>query len=92
MWHSYDVSWGWWLVMTVGMVAFWGLVIYGVVWLVRGAGATASPKAESTGPLEPPLLVLKRRLAAGEITVEEYEALRAVLDDAPAEGRPAGVG
>jgi putative membrane protein len=85
MWHTYDVGWGWWLLMMVGMVAFWGLVIYGIVVVARGAGASARPPST---PTEPPQLVLKRRLAAGEITVEEYEALRGVIDETPAHAPP----
>jgi len=26
---------GWWVVMAIGMILFWGLVIVGLVWLVR---------------------------------------------------------
>jgi putative membrane protein len=66
--------------MTLGMVAFWGLVIYAVVALVRGA-RSSPPRSEPGESAESPLQVLKRRLAAGELTVEEYEALRAVIDD-----------
>ncbi len=62
--------------MSLGMVAVWGLLVYGVVWLVRGG--TAEPKPT---PLEPPPAVLKRRLAAGEISVEEYDQLREALRD-----------
>jgi putative membrane protein len=76
MWYAHDVGWGWWLLMSLGMVAFWGVVIYGVIWLVRGSTAESKP----TSP-EPPLAVLKRRLGAGEISVEEYEQLREALGD-----------
>jgi len=34
MW-GYDWGWGAWLVMSVMMVVFWGLVIAGIVVLVR---------------------------------------------------------
>jgi hypothetical protein len=37
MWHMYGVGWGWWLLMTVGMVAFWSRVIYDIVRLARSA-------------------------------------------------------
>jgi hypothetical protein len=30
----HDVGWGWGLVMTLGMVAIWALVIYGLVWVM----------------------------------------------------------
>ena len=77
MWHTYDIGWGGWLLMTLGMVAFWGFVIYGIVWLARGARTPAPSKTEPREPAESPEQVLKRRLAAGEITVEEYETVRA---------------
>jgi putative membrane protein len=85
MWHMYDVGWGWWLLMTVGMVAFWSLVIYGIVRLARSARASAE---RPSTPADSPQLVLERRLAAGETTVEEYEALRAVLDETAAHAPP----
>ena len=60
---------------------FWGLVIFGVVWLARSASAAAHPSAEAPAPTESPRHVLKRRLASGEISVDEYDALRSVIDD-----------
>lgn len=76
-WHHGDTGVGWWILMMLGMVIFWGLVIYGVVWLVRGAASPA--------PRETPAEILQRRLARGEISVEEYERRRALLE-ADAEG------
>ena len=85
MWYMHDVGWAWWLLMFVGMAAFWGLVLYAIVTIVRG---DAFGRARQDG--EPPGDVLKRRLAAGEITVDEYERLREVLDDgATRTGEPA---
>ena len=76
MWHANDVGAGWWILMVLGMVAFWGLVIYGVTVLARGGSSlTGAPRDET------PLSTAKRRLAAGEISIEEYEALRSALDD-----------
>ncbi len=77
MWYMHDVGWGWWLLMSVGMVAFWALVLYGVVWLVRGEALGRSKPATPESPDE----VLRRRLAEGEITIEEYERVRAALQD-----------
>jgi putative membrane protein len=88
MWHTYDVGWGGWLLMTLGMGAFWGFVIYGIVWLARGARTSAPSKTEPREPAESPEQVLKRRLAAGEITVEEYETVRAVVHDAHSHAPP----
>ena len=62
--------------MSVGMVAFWGLVIWGVVTLVRGAASgSRQPETDADRPLD----ILQRRLARGEISVEEYEELRDAL-------------
>ena len=84
VWHMNDVGWGWLLVMSVGMVGFWALVIYGVVWLTRNTSSRAPDEPSRESPDE----LLKRRLASGEIGVEEYERLRqAMAGDAPAEPR-----
>ncbi len=77
---------GGWGMPLLGLV-FWALIVtgivVGVVALVRrpapGAGATgAAPSAPAAGAeaTETPLAILKRRLASGEITREEYEALK----------------
>lgn len=76
MWGMHDGGWAWWVLMSLTMVIVWSLLIYGVVWLARG-GPPPSPQA----PPEPPLTVLKRRLASGEISVDEYAQLRAAIDD-----------
>ena len=73
-WDMHDWSAGAWIVMMLGMLIFWGLVIVGVVWLVR---ELSGGRRESER--EDPLDVLQRRLADGDISVEEYERRRAVL-------------
>jgi putative membrane protein len=83
MWYMHDVGWGWWLLMSLGMVAFWALVLYGVMWLVRGDALGRSPTSAPQSPHE----LLERRLAAGEITFDEYERVRRVLDGEPSETR-----
>jgi putative membrane protein len=83
MFYMHSFGWGWWLVMSIGMVAFWGVVIYGVVWLLRGG----SPQRPEQPPPARPQEILERRLAQGEISVEEYERLTATIER-PAHGRP----
>jgi putative membrane protein len=67
--------WGWrfggagWI-MPVVMVVVWGLIIWGIVMLVRRGGGccgTTRPTTESA------LDILKRRYASGEIGKEEFE-------------------
>jgi putative membrane protein len=77
MWHMHDLGWGWWVLMSVGMVAVWSLLIYGIVLVARGAIPGRRPERPDESPKE----VLRRRLAAGELSVQEYELLRRVLDE-----------
>jgi putative membrane protein len=69
MWGYYD---GWsWLLMAVTMLLFWGgiaaLVVYGIRSL---AGGRSGDQAMD---------VLRRRLASGEITQDDYERTRRTL-------------
>jgi putative membrane protein len=73
-WHHGDVGLGWWIVMMLGMVVFWGAIVALVVWLVRGG----SPPRRDT-----PEDILRRRLADGSITVDEYTQRSAALDSSP---------
>jgi putative membrane protein len=60
---------GWWF-MPIIMIVFWGLVIWGIVALVRGVSAgSTGPSAPADSALE----ILKRRYARGEINKQEYE-------------------
>ncbi|MDR7482123.1 MAG: SHOCT domain-containing protein [Armatimonadota bacterium] len=83
---GWDGRWGGgWGIPAVGLV-FWGLIVVGIALavaaLVRrpaaGAGAEPAGTAAGAGPggRETPLEILKRRLASGEITREEYETLK----------------
>ena len=75
--YAHDLSaWGW-VGMTVGMVAFWALVIGAVVWLVRGLSrGNERPDALSSPD---PRQVLAERFARGEIDETEYRERLAVL-------------
>ncbi len=66
---------GWWIVMMVGMLLFWGLIALAVVWGVR---SYAGQRREDGGGATP-MDVLDRRLADGSISIEEYEQRRGAL-------------
>ncbi len=76
----YDLGWSWWgwLLMTAGMLAFWGLLIWAVVMAVRGGigGSDATTARAAASPQQ----ILAERFARGEIDEHEYhqrlEALR----------------
>ena len=74
MWVAHD-GMGWW--MLFGGV-FWLLFVGALVYLFSSTvdRATGSPQ----GRPEPPLEVAKRRLAAGEISHEDYERIRDTLN------------
>jgi putative membrane protein len=71
--HDGDIGTGWMIVMMLGMVLFWGVVIFGIVWLLREAIRRDRPTGGD------PLGTLDHRLADGQISVEEYEQRRRVL-------------
>lgn len=72
-----DWDGGWWIVMAIGMILFWGLVILGIVWLVR---ELTRSRRTRRGDAEPDAVaILERRLASGEISADEYRERRAIL-------------
>ena len=65
-----NFGWGWF--MPIFMILFWGLVIWGIVALVRGVSQPGSTDFSSR--TDSALEILKKRYARGEINKEEYEA------------------
>ena len=79
MWCGAHAGLGWlgWTLMSVGMVAFWGLVAWAIVALVRtkdSGGSKGSARPED---------VLASRLARGEISTDEYVRARQLIDGHP---------
>jgi putative membrane protein len=77
-WMHGGWGWGWMTLMMVMMVLFWGAIIAGIVWLIRGVpwGASAGePNVRKETPVE----ILDRRFAEGELSEEDYRARREVL-------------
>jgi putative membrane protein len=82
MW-GYGWGWGYWLVMGVTMILFWGLLIVGIVALVRHLGGTRDAShlggmrdAGGPGPGSGRTRaeeVLAERFARGEIDEDEYK-------------------
>jgi len=69
MW-GYDVV-GWFWMLPV-MLLFWGAVIVGIVLLIRALGAPRTGGDEA-------LQTLRKRLAAGEISPDDYEKMKKLL-------------
>jgi putative membrane protein len=71
MWPYYGgTGWIW---MTVMMVVFWGGLIALAVWAIRAFGPPRGGAGDDA------MQTLRRRLAAGEITQEEFERTRRLL-------------
>jgi putative membrane protein len=70
MWYGYYDGWTW-LLMAAMMVLFWGGVAALIVLVVR---AVTAPKGGDQA-----IDVLRRRLASGEISQEEFEKTRRTL-------------
>ncbi len=69
-WHDMDgASWAW---MASMMVLFWGLAIAGVVLLVKSTRHDRDRRPTAFD-------VLDERFARGELSIDEYEQRRAVL-------------
>lgn len=70
MWGYYD---GWnWLWMGSMMLLFWGGVFVLVVWAARSLG-----RPRPSG--DPALETLRRRLASGEISQDEFDKTKRIL-------------
>ena len=71
MWDN-DYGWGAWLAMSVGMVAFWALVVVVIVAGVRSL-RDDSPQGDQASRL------LDERFARGDIDEQEYRTRRELL-------------
>ncbi|WP_155059322.1 SHOCT domain-containing protein [Streptomyces blattellae] len=80
-WYAHDMSgWGW-FGMSVGMVAFWALIITALVLVFR---AVNRPHEHTHTPAAPtPQHILGERFARGEIDEEEYRRRLSTLDSGP---------
>ncbi|MEK7132757.1 MAG: SHOCT domain-containing protein [Patescibacteria group bacterium] len=57
------------------MIAFWALVIAGIVWLVRQTSSGGSTNLTSTAH-NSALDILRTRYAKGELTKEQFESMK----------------
>lgn len=75
MWWDHDWNWNWagWLAMTMGMAGFWVLVALLVLAAVRSGWGPGPAELE-------PRQILERRLARGEIDVEEFRELLEAME------------
>jgi putative membrane protein len=60
----------------LGMLLFWGLVIAGIVWLVRSTTQGREHSIDKGPASESPLDIIKRRYASGDITKEQFDEMK----------------
>lgn len=75
-WWNDAWSWWTWAAMTLGMVAFWGLVVWAFLAVVRW------PDRGSEDVRQSPEEILAERFAAGDIDSDEYQKRLAALRSA----------
>ena len=69
-------GWGWMVGGWIMMLVFWGLIIVGIVALVRVLSHRNAREQQSP---DNAVETLRRRYAAGEITKEQFEEMKRTL-------------
>ena len=89
MMFGYGGGWPFWEVglMWVGMIAFWGVLLWGLYALVT----SLTRRRNSAPDGDPATRILDERLAKGEIDAAEYQHLKDVMT-AGQSGSPSGAG
>jgi putative membrane protein len=80
MWRMHD-GWGWWMATGwLWMIVIWGLIIWAIARIAAGGSRSHRDRSADATPLE----ILERRYASGELTDEQFEAMRRRLTARPA--------
>ncbi|WIX98032.1 SHOCT domain-containing protein [Amycolatopsis mongoliensis] len=78
-WYGNGMNeWGY-VLMTVSMVLFWGLVILGIVVMIRYLAQASQRRGKAGTPRLTPERLLAERFARGEIDEPEYRTRLATL-------------
>jgi putative membrane protein len=77
-WHDSGWGPGAWIAMVLVMLAFWTLIVFLVVYVVRTLGHRDSGQSATAAP-DQARRILDERLARGEIDAHEYNQRRQLL-------------
>jgi len=77
--HMFGLGWGGWLLGGLMMLLFWGGIIAVLFFAVRAFAGNGRQQPTPDG--DSALDILKKRYARGEISQEEYEAVRRDLTE-----------
>lgn len=80
MYWGHHMTTGDWIFSVVGTLIVIALAVSAIVWLTSAVGDRGGATAAASSARE----ILDRRLASGELPVEQYEQLRATLCDGQA--------
>ncbi len=75
-WGHDMMGWGWWgmgWVFMIMMIIFWGLIIVGLIFLIKWLAGLSRSRASGDKPHDSALEILKQRYAKGEINKEEFD-------------------
>lgn len=75
-WYEGGLSWGGWILMTMMMLAFWALLIFGGLAMYRSMRSDDTGEPAGRGDAE---RLLDERFARGEIDAEDYQQRRELL-------------
>ena len=76
MWWHNGMGWGGWIVMTLTMLAFWSLVVFGVIAIFRGDRERETSRGASE---RDPMQIVDEGFARGDIDLDEYHARQEAL-------------
>lgn len=79
MWWNGGAGWVGWLLMSVGMVAFWVLVVIAIMALMGGVHDDSAVRDGRPAREENPGQVLDEQFARGELDVQDYQRRRGLL-------------
>ena len=65
--------------MFIGMIVFWALLIFGTAYIIRIMADSNGRRPNTVYADSSPLEILRRRYAEGELSKEQFEAMKREL-------------